>query len=74
MQPLVSRIMKDSAMMDVIFYLQAQLNKRKYITDNSLLRSCVNPLNATGANMHQVLMVTENYGNERVKLISTFPY
>ena len=26
----------------------------------------INPLNATGVNMHQVHMLTENYGNERV--------
>ena len=26
----------------------------------------INPLNATGANMHQVLMFIENYGIERV--------
>ena len=26
----------------------------------------LNPLNATGANMHQILMLTENYGIERV--------
>ena len=25
-----------------------------------------NPLNATGANMHQVPMLTDNYGSERV--------
>ena len=29
----------------------------------------INPLHATGANIHQVLMLTENYGIERVKLV-----
>ena len=29
----------------------------------------VNPLNATGANMHQNRMLTENSGSERVKLM-----
>ena len=34
----------------------------------TLLSKCaVNPLNATGANMHQVPMLTDNYGTERVK-------
>ena len=30
-----------------------------------------NPLNATGANMHQIHMLIENYGIERVKLFHT---
>ena len=34
------------------------------------VESLVNPLNATGANMHQVLMLTENYGIERVNEVS----
>ena len=31
----------------------------------------INPLHATGANMHQITMLTENYVNERVKLCLT---
>ena len=33
--------------------------------DKMLTWSALNPLNATGANMHQVLMI-ESYGTERV--------
>ena len=35
-------------------------------------RALVNPLNATGANMHQVPILTENHGIERVKGILNF--
>ena len=32
----------------------------------------VNLLNASGANMHQVLMLTENFGIERVNRLCTY--
>ena len=42
----------------------------RLVEDGVSLGMSINPPNATGANMHQLLMLTENCGIERVKVAS----
>ena len=47
-----------------VLCLQARMKN-----DNIWLKGFLNPLNATGTNMHQVPMLTEKYSIERVNLV-----